>query len=396
MIPSTLDRFLFKKFFLSRRGNRYVSLIACFAIAGFVLGICALIVVMSIMKGFEHQITSKLHNISPNYLLTYTHRPSVQALNQIRSHLNPDQQMTLTVPLKGFLQHGALGENLIDIKLMDHASFNRLRPFIIDGHPDYAPLIGSEAAKRLFLPTGARVHISIPSLSEDPLGLVPKSIQVTIDGRVQTGAYHIDEYSIFLPEEILSISDIPEGGYHELHLFGVFSPQLIQEIVSLSGARSAKSWEEQNQLLLLALWLEQISMNVFLWLIVGVAISSIISLLTIFFTDRKRTLGVLLCLGFSEKKLRRMMTSFGLIIGLVGSIFGVCLAAAVLTYIHFSNTFKLPQIYYQRDFPIQVNFGFVGIVVGVSLLACYVISRWISYRLLREPVLKHLGEDPVV
>jgi ABC-type lipoprotein release transport system permease subunit len=391
-----LTTFLFKKLFLNWKEHPTFSVIACFAILGFVLGICSLIVVMSIMHGFEHQMTTQLHQFSPSATIYLESKPSAERVNNLILNKQNNQHIRTTVPLKGYFSSEVLGENMIDVVLLDKVLFEKLSPFIKEKYEKLPVLIGSEASHRLMMPKGSQSELILPTLYEDPLGLISKSIPITIDGKIKTGVYRVDEYSIFLPPHVLGLQDIPTNEPHEVHLFGKFSEKELNTISKAIGGISVKTWEEQNRLLLLALWLEQFSMSVFLCLIIIVALSSIVALLTIFFTDRKKMLGLLLCLGCSTAHIRKLMTQFGLIIGGVGTLLGTFLAIGVLFYIVKSESFLLPNIYYQRSIPIHVDWGFLACVIGGSLLTCMIVSKWIAYRLLKQPLLKHFGEDPVL
>lgn len=392
-----LNRFLFRKFFWSRYGNHYFSIIASFAITGFVLGVCALVVVMSIMKGFQHQIKHKLQNISPNFLVTLDHKPSKRLLDKVEAMMAQTGNWAMVfVPMKAFLKDSPLGETILDFRVVHPDYYKYLEPFLRPSLKKPVVAIGKEAGYRLFVSKGSQITVSLPGVYEDPLQIVPKELQLSVESVVQTGVYSIDGYSLFVPHTLFSLDEVPAHWRHEIYLFGDFSNDNVAWFRSLPGVVAVRSWEEQNRLLYFALWLESATMNTFLGLILLVALTSIVSLLYIFFSDRRQTLGVLLSLGLSPKRIKGLLTSFGVMIGFIGTIAGLALSVLVLLYVQGSDQFQLPQIYYHRKFPVHVDIGFVCWVALGSLFSSVVVSFLVSRRLLRQRLLDHLSHDPVV
>ncbi len=391
-----LNWFLFKKFMLNRKGNRYLSLISLFAIIGLSLGVCALIVVMSVMKGFQHQIKSKLRNISPDYLVTLNQRPSALDLHRFREALSPKDQLMHTLTMKALLIHKPLGQTAMDFRIVDEAYYSKLRPFMSPKTRDPSVVIGAEAARRLLLAPGDQVTFLLPGVFEDPLKLVPKKITLRIGAIIQTKVYAVDEHSVFIPSSVLPFNTLPSYFEHGLNIFG--SPQIstLDSFKSHPKVVSVQAWEEQNKLLYFALWLEALAMNICLTLIILVALSSIMSLLYIFFSDRKFALSILMCLGLSPYRLFKLSASFGAIIGVIGVALGLAMSAILLTFLHYSKTPWLPNIYYNRQFPVHIDPVFILIVIVGSFIASLGVSAWVSRSILKERLLDHLTDTPVI
>jgi lipoprotein-releasing system permease protein len=393
---TSLYWFLFRKFLWSKKGTRYLSIISVFSILGFAVGVCALVVVMSIMKGFQSYLRDNLRQISPDYIVYLNQNPDPDLLAQLRRTLPTATELSKYLSLKAFVLHESFGNSMLDVKLIEPEAQEKLQAFTLQSQIHPKAWLGSEAASRLLVTPGSRLRLSFPGIHQDPLGAIPLTMDLPVGGIVKTGVYTVDEQTLFLAFDQFPTHLVPSQWPLELHLRGKLSPTDLKNLYGLTFVRSVASWLDQNRALHYALKLEQSLMNAFLWLIIAVALTSVASLLLIFISDRRQSLGILMCLGLSSPRIQKMIASFGTWMGIFGTLAGLAFSAGILIWITQVQEIKLPNIYYHRAIPVQVDVGYISLVVISTLGFSTLISWLITRKLSVAPIMGHLSEDPVL
>jgi lipoprotein-releasing system permease protein len=138
----------------------------------------------------------------------------------------------------------------------------------------------------------------------------------------------------------------------------------------------AQTWKERNSALFLALRLEKVMIGIFLGMAALVAGLSLVSVLTLLISQKRREIGLLQALGYSSFGVRRLFTRLGWILALMGLGSGLFLGTLVSLYLEWHPLNILPDIYYDSEIPAEVQFPFVLLVAVVGLGLAGFGARW--------------------
>ena len=191
-------------------------------------------------------------------------------------------------------------------------------------------------------------------------GFVPKTETFEVTGIVSTGMYEYDNAYTFISldraQELAGLGDGVTGievkttdrwqaGAIAAHLTG-----------ALGWPYRTVDWEEQNHSLFQALKLEKLGMGVILLLIVLVAAFNIVSTLTMVVADKTKEIGILKAMGMPARSIRRIFFAQGLVIGVVGTVFGLILGFGAALALDKYQFIKLdPQVYFIDHLPVSTQ-----------------------------------------
>jgi lipoprotein-releasing system permease protein len=147
-------------------------------------------------------------------------------------------------------------------------------------------------------------------------------------------------------------------------------------------ASSVQTWEERNSALFQALRLEIFSIGLFLSLSTMIAGFSIVTVLLILITQKRKEIGLLMSIGLSRSKTRALFTRLGILLSSIGILAGAFVGVGICLLIDSVDTSVLPEFYTDTTIPVKLNFWFVvavvGLAMGLSFLASYIPSKRIT------------------
>lgn len=373
--------------FLRARQHAFINLITILSMAGVALGVCALIVVLSVMNGFQDEFTKKIVGMN-SHVTVYraggvidnpqavvdklSHMPQVKGVSPIVYG-----QVMLVAPA------AASGAIVYGLEALNSPKAHELAAHITEGklaalaRPTAGGLwglvVGSALARRLGLGTGSVVNVINPLGEDTPVGRAPKSEPFEVVGIFESGLYQFDSSIAFVGlaagQRFLGLGQGVSG--MEVMLRDLYqAPRMAQEIErALGPLYFARDWISTNKNLFAALKLEKIAMFVILILIVFVASFGIVSSLIMMVMAKTRDIGILKALGATRTSLRRVFMLQGLVIGLAGTLVGVgggLVLCWLLSRYHF---IELPKAVYPiNTLPVQVEPLMVAAVAGVAVL----------------------------
>ena len=303
----------------------------------------ALIVVISVMNGFEEDIKAKLlgtqshivvtslsdNMTDPNKLLPYI--MSIKGVEGATPFILSEGLMSASGAIKGIVIRGidtATAGNVIRLQdiIKNGVSLKEMDESDI--------LLGSELAKNLGSATGDVVTLVSPSGIVTPLGLMPKSISFKVKGIFSTGMYEYDSNMVYitLPAAMkLMMKDVPTGieiKVKDIYQAGSIANAIIERIGS---GYWATTWKEMNRSLFSALKMEKTVMWIILLFIILVAVFSIISMLIMLVMEKRKEIAILKSMGATSTQILGIFVIMGMVIGLSGTILGLVLGLG-LTY----------------------------------------------------------------
>jgi len=382
--------------YLKAKKDKFLSVINFVAIAGIAIGVMALIVVIGVMTGFDHDWREMIVGANAHVL--------VERETGVRNYLRLEQKLKnlpgvigVTPYIHGnvFLEDGTRATSLI-LRGVDPASeggVTRINSFLAHGKvsdlQDDGVLIGSQMASFYGYKVGDTVTIIAPASGVAGTGW---RYQFKVGGIFTSGLYQYDMSLIIVnlsrAQEIFNIGSSVTGIGLKLKDPDT-APVVKKEVYSLIGfSYLVRTWIEDNSSFFAALALEKLTMFVILSLIVLVASFNIISILIVTVTSKVKDIGILKSIGASRASIHRIFTLQGLALGVMGTFWGFTGGVGIIVLLKKYQFIKLPQdVYYIDHLPVLLKAADVGCIVGAAMLITYLATIY--------PALKAANLEPV-
>jgi len=372
------ELFIAWRYLVTKRKEKFISLISVISVAGVAIGVAALIVVLGVMTGFDIDLREK---IVGNYShLTITSFKSIDAgeYQDILKKVSGNPHVLGVSPL---IQGQVLAKEenrffAIGLRGIDPATeikVTKVKDYLIQG--DFANLkpgtviIGKELANYLGLDLNSFLQISSPER---------KSYSLKVVGIFNSGMYDYDMNLAFTnissAQEIFGMSNRISAIAVKLdNLY--LADKVRKELDILLGSYSIRTWMEVNQNFFAALALEKLTMFIILTLIILVASFNIISTLIVLVVDKTKDIGILKAIGMNSASIRRIFTYEGLIIGGLGTLSGVVGGVGLCALLKKYQFVKLPQdVYYLDKIPVVIQLWPDLILIILAAMGITLIS----------------------
>jgi lipoprotein-releasing system permease protein len=423
-----------------------LSLIAVLAVGGVGLGVAALIVVLSVLDGFETNLMVKLLGLN-SHVTVYKFDQTMTGWPETVAKIRSVEGVRTVMPMvRGEVMISTRkGANALILMGLDPASaaesdfFDALNPSpeslenLVQrpmkspyeappdefGRPQYFPeldsppigmemegdvqraftqrplLIGRELSYTLDAPVLSLVQLVSPFGRVTPLGnRAPLNRLFTIGGHFQANYYDFDTTAAFT--SMTEAQDLLGMNRDEINLIEVYVDDIYQaeeikkKIVSALDDPSiyARDWMQSNMSLFSALKLEQTAMFIILTLIILVAAFNIASTLIMMVSEKTRDIAILKAMGANSKQIRRIFTLQGLIVGGVGTLAGLVVGVTLCLLLERYEFITLPpEVYLLSTLPVEMR--------PAQIAATVVVSIFISYLATLYPASQAAKQDPV-
>jgi len=416
MLFSSYEILLIKRFLFSKKTDGFISIFSWFSIIGITIGVAAIIIVMAVMNGFREELISRLLGIN-GHLNIYSNSGQItkDEVNIIKSDFS-DNQLIPLIQTQALVISNEFSKGVFlrgyDNEYLDDLHF--LKQNIIEGklfgNNINDIVIGYVIANKFGLSVGDEIKIAIPKTDNTIFGNIPRFKTLTVSGILNLGMYEYDSNFVFsnisIARKLLVLED------QNFNLIEIFtqSPnniEIIQDkvnrrIIANNFRLYTSSWKENNSTLINALNVEKNVMFLILTLIILVASMNIISGLIIFVKEKNKDIGILKTIGLSNKSLIKIFLSIGLIIGLIGTIFGGLVGVIFSLNIKSIQFFieKIlntdlfaKEIYYLSNLPSRVDNLEVFYVLIISIIICLIATTIPAYRSMKVDPIKSLKND---
>lgn len=379
------------RYLRARRKQTFISLISLLSMAGVALGVCALIVVLSVMGGFEGQLKEKILGVN-SHVMIFRLTDQINDSARVLSAAQSDPEVLEATPyvygqVMILAGSGATGALLRGIELPSALKVLDLEKTMVQGAPQdlMEPagslpglVVGGALARKLGLMRGSVVNVVNPLGEETPVGRAPKSEPFRVVGVFESGMYQYDSTLCYISlpaaQEFFGLGRAVNGvelKVKDIYQAGKVGQRLSQQ---LGPGYFARDWMAANHNLFAALKLEKITMFVILILIVLVAAFGIVSSLIMLVMEKTRDIGILKAMGATAASIRRIFMLEGLIIGAVGTLVGLASGLTLCGLLARYKFIDLPaDVYPLSTLPVEVEPLVVALVaasaVVISLLA---------------------------
>ena len=399
---STLSWFVGLRYAFSNRREGFLSFVSLFSLGAMTLGVTVLIVVLSVMNGFDREIKDRMLDILPHATITqpegleswqdiHNQLISLRVSDSVSPYASPfvDGQglvafngRSQALSLQGVLQKDAytmLDKHLIagDIKALSENRFGLV--------------LGQLLARNLGVVPGDKILITLPELNITPAGVFPRVKRMTVVGVFQVGG-QVDSHVAFMhlpdAQTLFRMGTRVDG--LRLWFDDPYTLPGIDEIRSkLDQKLLLSTWQQDASDLFQALKLEKIMVGLLLSVIIGVAAFNIVAALVLMVNEKRADIAVLSSYGARPMTIARIFRVQGCVLGVVGIALGIafgCLLAvnigtlvAGLESLFGFNMFD-PGLFFIAELPSRLLWQDVALVGAVALILTLIATAYPARR----------------
>jgi lipoprotein-releasing system permease protein len=343
LLLSPFEWTIAKRYMLPGRSEGFIALVAGISLVAVMLGVAALVIVMSVMNGFRAELFDKIVGLNGHAIINaYGGRLDnwQQVLTEVRktpgvTRASPLIEQPLLASFNGrveaILVRGNTAEDIRRIQpQLKGGSLRELRP----GASNVA--IGARLAENLGVRLGDTITIINPQGRSTPFGTVPREIAYHVSAIFEIGVYDYDQAFVVMPMQDAQTLLLTGDSVGMIELT-TDDPDRVSEIVAplvrqLNGRAVIQDWKTINASLFEALAVERVAMFVVLSIIVLVAVFNILSSLIMLVRAKTRDIAILRTMGATRRSLLKIFVTTGFLIGALGTAAGLLLGFVFLFF----------------------------------------------------------------
>lgn len=392
--------FTFTAFFIglryikAKRRHQFISFISGFSLVGMALGTLALILVLSVMNGFDREIKQRILSVVPHAFIDQS--PQLKDWRQLASDIAVEPHVVASAPYIGgyamlgsarSVQSTALQGILPEVEsrvsvIADYMYAGRVG----DLHAgEFGIVLGRLLASSLRVNLGDKVVMTLPEVTITPAGLFPRVKRFTVVGIFEVGA-QVDQSLAMIhladAQKLFRYGNQVQG--LRIKVDDIYNAQLVTERLQqqLGSAYALSDWSQTQGSLFQAVQMEKRMVTILLMIIVAVAALNIVTGLVLMVADKRGDIAVLRTLGMTTKQIMCVFITQGSVIGIIGILIGTVLGCVLAIWISdviawFEYVFGIyvfdPNVYFISQIPSELRWDDVllicGAGIGMSILA---------------------------
>jgi lipoprotein-releasing system permease protein len=388
------------------RRNGFISFISGVSMLGIALGVAALIIVLSVMNGFQKEVRDRMLGVLSHIEVFDATGQAIPDLAGTMAAIETHPEVVGVAPFVAAQALVARGEDMKGalVRGIDPAMEPRVTDLAADLADTVLPqlvpgtfgiVLGGELARSLGVTTGDSVTLIAPSGQVTPAGVVPRIRQMTVVGVFDSGHFEYDSALAMLHMEDAARIFRVEGPtgvrvkIRDLHQ----ARQVAMDLASqLNVGLLVRDWTRQNRTWFAAVQLEKRMMFIILTLIVAVAAFNLVSTLVMTVTDKRADIAILRTLGASPGSIMGVFMVQGAMVGVIGTGLGLLLGLAVAFNIDtivpaleslLGASFLPKDIYLISRMPSDPQQGDIVPIGVISLILAFVATIYPSWRASR-------------
>jgi len=397
---------LARRYLKSRRDERFVSLIGWSSAAGVAIGVAALIVVMSVMYGFDAELKNKILGFSSHVDV----QGSDDTLEDWQQWLKISESLAGVKSAAPYITSQVLANNGRHstgaiLKGVDAAREVNIAKHVIAGEfirndsvSPFEMVIGKDLARKLHVVVGDNLRIVSPSGGVSPAGMAPRLRAFRVVGIFDSGFYEYDVGLMIAP--LAAVQRLNRIGNRvtgiELHLDNRNKASEVadQARMQLPATAWVTDWMHRHRSFFQALKMERIVMGIILSLIVMVAVFNMVSSLVMVVMERRKEIAILKTVGATHASVMRIFLMMGVLLSglgtLIGAMFGLLLSwqlDALLGWVEQVTgiTILSGDVYFIEHVPSVIDPVSVILIVVVSLFMGLLATFYPAWRAANVP-----------
>jgi len=397
-----LSLFIGLRYTAAKRSNHFISFISLASMLGLMLGVAALIVVLSVMNGFDRELKQRILGMVPHGSIS-AYGKSIDDWPAMVERLSQHPDVVAAAPFiqaQGMLtSNGVVRGALVNgIDPQVEAGVSILGNHITEGSLEalneqrFGIVLGDLLARYLGARVGEKVTLVLPEASVSVAGVVPRLKRFTVVGIFSVGAELDANLAYISLNDAAKIKRLGQGvDGIRLKFDDLFdAPARIKEIsASLDGYYRSSDWTRTHGNLFQAIQLEKRMIGLLLFLIVLVAAFNIVSTLVMVVTDKKADVAILRTLGATPGRIMRIFMIQGTVIGVLGTLLGAGLGVTLALTISdliawvertFGIQFLNADVYFISYLPSDLQWGDVSIITLSALAISFLATIYPAWR----------------
>jgi lipoprotein-releasing system permease protein len=391
--------------------NSFISFISMASVAGIALGVAALIVVLSVMNGFQKEVTARMLSVLA-HVEVFDARGEMPGWRQSVQEALRNPEVRAAAPFAEaqamLLSEGVMKPVLLrGVDPLQEARVSDVARHMKEGRFDslqpgsYNVVIGRALAKSLDVKVGDRITLLLaatPPTGQAPApagGALPRTRPLTVAGIFEAGHFEFDSSLAFASlEDAQQLAGVSAPAGIRLRLADMQqAPRVATELQrSMSGELYIRDWSKVNAIWFAAVESQKRMMFIILTMIVAVAAFNLVSTLVMTVRDKQSDIAILRTLGASPRSVMTIFMVQGTLVGVLGAVLGVTLGVTVALNIDvivpfIERTFKVQflsqEVYLISEIPSQLRWGDVGWIGGVAVLLAFVATLYPSWSAAR-------------
>jgi len=410
MLLTQYERFIAKRYLLPGKGEGFIFLVATISLVAVMLGVAALIIVMSVMNGFRAELFDKIVGLNghavvqgyggrlPNWQEIVREARRTPGVTSATPLIEQPLMATYSGRVEGILVRGMRVE---DIRSNPTFTKNLVAGSIREVTPGSGNIaIGARLAESLGVQPGGSISLISPEGQSTPFGTVPRILSYRVAAVFEIGIYDYDKAFVVMPiqdaQTLLLLGD--SVGMVELEtkdaekvgeILAPLAPKVLNKAV-------ISDWRTMNASLFEALAVDRVVSFVVLSIIILVAAFNILSSLIMLVRAKTRDIAILRTMGASRVGILRIFMTVGTVIGALGTLAGVALGLVfllfrqnVVNFVQFATGQTLwdPQIRYLTELPAKVD--------PIEIIGITAMALLFSFLATLYPAFKAANTDPV-
>lgn len=351
--------------------NSFISFISLISMLGISLGVAAMIIVISVMNGFQKEVRDRMLSVLahievfdasgalPDWKSTALEVQKNKAVTGTAPYVDGQAMIIREDVMRGVILRGVLPEE--EPKVSDVASKVKYGKWADLRPGEFNIVLGVALANSLHVRVGEKITLAAPEGQMTPAGMVPRLKAFNVVGIFEAGHYEYDSGMAFMHiEDAQKFFRLSAPSGLRLRIQEMLkAPQIALELSrSLSGDLLIRDWTQQNKTYFAAVKAEKTMMFIILTLIIAVAAFNLVSTLVMTVTEKQADIAIMRTLGAAPSSIMKIFIIQGAIVGLFGTLLGV--GAGLLV-----------------SFNIDVIVPFIEHILGIQVLSkeVYVISK---------------------
>ncbi len=410
MLLSRYERFIAKRYLLPGRGEGFIFLVASISLIAVMLGVAALIIVMSVMNGFRAELFDKTVGIN-GHAVVQGYNGVLPDWRSVMQAARATPGVTSATPLIEQPMYasyeGRTGAILArGMMVSDIRSSPALKGKVAAGSlADVTPgsmnvAIGARLAESLGAQVGGSISIISPAGQTTPMGTMPRIVSYRVAAIFEIGVYQYDELFVIMSLEDAQTLTLLGDAVGMIEVNTVDADRVTEILAPLAikvkGQAVISDWHTNNASLFEALAVDRVVSFVILSIIILVAVFNILSSLIMLVRAKTRDIAILRTMGATRSSLLRIFMTVGLTIGALGTAFGVALGFIFLFFrqsmvnaVQFITGQNIwdPEIRYLTELPARTD--------AVEVFGIIFMALFFSFLATLYPAFKAASTDPV-
>ena len=395
-----------RRYVRSRSATRFVSLISAISMLGIAVAVAVLIVVLSVVNGFERELQDRL--------LAMTAHASIEQpdgrLQDWRTWVGQAEDHVEVAAAAPFVTGQGLlvlrdrlsGGQFIGIEPQLESRVSSVGEALTSGEMtslvagDFNIILGVELADELRASIGDKVTLTLAEGIVTPAGIVPRTKRFTVSGIYRIGMYEFDRRVAFIniedSQKLLRLSDDVTG--IRLAVTDIYqAPRIVRTVALESGANVLISdWTRRHVNFFRSIQITKSILFVILLLVVAVAAFNIVSTLVMVVKDKQADIAILRTAGATPADIVRIFVAQGSVIGVMGTLGGVVLGVLLslnlenivsFMEVTFGIKFLAADVYFISDLPADLRTGDVVRIAGIALVLALFSTLYPAWRAAR-------------